>query len=120
MAFAKCRFEVPFNIWCSTCGEHIAKGVRFNAEKQQVGSYHSTKIWSFTMRHHCGCKITIQTDPKNAEYEVTAGAQRKVRGPGHPTCSAAPSPGVGTSCPVHTLCRQTPPGILLPCPAVHW
>lgn len=31
-----CRFEVPFNIWCDTCGEHIAKGVRFNAEKKQV------------------------------------------------------------------------------------
>lgn len=30
------RFEVPFNIWCDTCGEHIAKGVRFNAEKKQV------------------------------------------------------------------------------------
>lgn len=30
------------------------------------------------MRHHCGCKITIQTDPKNAEYLVTEGARRKV------------------------------------------
>lgn len=106
-----CRFEVPFNIWCNQCGEHIAKGVRFNAEKKQVrphftpfcrrlapavfgtcnpfrclflqkwlqvGSYHSTKIWAFTMRHHCGCKITIQTDPKTAEYLVTDGARRKI------------------------------------------
>jgi hypothetical protein len=30
------------------------------------------------MRHHCGCKITIQTDPKNAEYLVTDGARRKI------------------------------------------
>jgi coiled-coil domain-containing protein 130 len=44
----------------------------------QVGSYHSTKVWAFTMRHHCGCKITIQTDPKNAEYLVTDGARRKI------------------------------------------
>ncbi|KIZ00829.1 Coiled-coil domain-containing protein [Monoraphidium neglectum] len=72
------RFEVPFNIWCGKCGEHIAKGVRFNAEKKQVGSYHSTKIWAFTMRHHCGCRITIETDPKNAEYVVKDGARRKV------------------------------------------
>lgn len=142
------RFEVPFNIWCNTCGEHIAKGVRFNAEKKQVrgdaphplqhhgwqqelssaplalrpwpharphahtcvcspctaflsrkqqaadappllfvtprhagsqvGTYFSTKVWSFTMRHHCGCKITITTDPKNAEYLVTDGARRKI------------------------------------------
>lgn len=27
---------MPFNIWCNTCGEHIAQGVRFNAEKKQV------------------------------------------------------------------------------------
>lgn len=44
----------------------------------QVGNYFSTKIWSFTMRHHCGCKITITTDPKNAEYIVTDGARRKI------------------------------------------
>jgi hypothetical protein len=30
------------------------------------------------MRHHCGCKITITTDPKNAEYLVTEGARRKI------------------------------------------
>jgi hypothetical protein len=36
LAVPSCRFEVPFNIWCDTCGEHIAKGVRFNAEKKQV------------------------------------------------------------------------------------
>ncbi|KAI8464331.1 MAG: hypothetical protein J3K34DRAFT_474422 [Monoraphidium minutum] len=72
------RFEVPFNIWCGKCGEHIAQGVRFNAEKKQVGSYHSTKVWSFTMRHHCGCRIVIETDPKLAEYIVKAGGRRKV------------------------------------------
>ncbi len=71
-------FEVPFNIWCEKCGEHIAKGERFNAEKKQAGSYHSTKIWEFAMRHHCGSRIVITTDPKNAEYLVTAGARRKV------------------------------------------
>ncbi len=70
---------MPFNIWCDKCGEMIGKGVRFNAEKKQVGSYHSTKIWAFSMRHHCGSRITITTDPKNAEYVVTEGAQRKVR-----------------------------------------
>jgi coiled-coil domain-containing protein 130 len=69
---------VPFNIWCSKCGEHIGKGVRFNAEKKAVGAYHSTKIWSFRMRHHCGSAIVIETDPKNAEYVVKEGARRKV------------------------------------------
>eukprot|EP00877_Chromochloris_zofingiensis_P001314 jgi/Chrzof1/11183/Cz05g27070.t1 len=72
------RFEVPYNMWCDQCGEMIAKGVRFNAEKKQVGNYHSTKIWAFSMHHHCGCKITIQTDPKNAEYVVTEGGRQKI------------------------------------------
>ncbi|KAE8661395.1 putative Clavata3/esr-related 12 [Hibiscus syriacus] len=37
------RFEMPFNIWCGGCNSMIAKGVRFNAEKKQVGNYYSTK-----------------------------------------------------------------------------
>ncbi|THU60944.1 hypothetical protein C4D60_Mb07t18090 [Musa balbisiana] len=73
-----CRFEMPFNIWCGGCNSMIAKGVRFNAEKKQVGNYYSTKIWSFAMKSAC-CKheIVIQTDPKNCEYVIISGAQRK-------------------------------------------
>eukprot|EP00268_Persea_americana_P026392 TRINITY_DN2580_c0_g1_i1.p1 TRINITY_DN2580_c0_g1~~TRINITY_DN2580_c0_g1_i1.p1 ORF type:complete len:312 (+),score=70.55 TRINITY_DN2580_c0_g1_i1:137-1072(+) len=73
------RFEMPYNIWCGGCNSMIAKGVRFNAEKKQVGNYYSTKIWSFTMKSAC-CKheIVIQTDPKNCEYVIVSGAQRKM------------------------------------------
>lgn len=73
------RFEMPFNIWCEGCESMIAKGVRFNAEKKQVGNYYSTKIWSFSMKSAC-CKhqIVIQTDPKNCEYLVMSGARKKV------------------------------------------
>lgn len=72
------RFEMPFNIWCGGCNSMIAKGVRFNAEKKQVGNYYSTKIWSFSMKAAC-CKhqIVIQTDPKNCEYVIISGAQKK-------------------------------------------
>jgi coiled-coil domain-containing protein 130 len=35
---------MPFNIWCGGCNSMIAKGVRFNAEKKQVGNYYSTKV----------------------------------------------------------------------------
>lgn len=38
------RFEMPYNIWCGGCNSMIAKGVRFNAEKKQVGNYYSTKV----------------------------------------------------------------------------
>nr|GEW39573.1 hypothetical protein [Tanacetum cinerariifolium] len=73
------RFEMPYNIWCGGCSSMIAKGVRFNAEKKQVGNYYSTKIWSFSMKAAC-CQqlIVIQTDPKNCEYLVISGAQKKV------------------------------------------
>ncbi|XP_019180047.1 PREDICTED: coiled-coil domain-containing protein 130-like [Ipomoea nil] len=72
------RFEMPFNIWCGGCESMIAKGVRFNAEKKQVGNYYSTKIWSFSMKSAC-CRheIVIQTDPKNCEYVIISGARRK-------------------------------------------
>lgn len=70
---------MPFNVWCAGCGHLIGKGVRFNAEKKQIGMYHSTKVWSFSMRSPC-CKtrIEVHTDPKNAEYVVVAGARRCV------------------------------------------
>lgn len=73
------RFEMPFNVWCNGCGHLIGKGVRFNAEKKAVGAYYSTKIWSFSMTAPC-CQehIEVQTDPKNHEYIVVAGARRKV------------------------------------------
>ncbi|KAL8139544.1 hypothetical protein V2J09_005565 [Rumex salicifolius] len=73
------RFEMPYNIWCEGCESMIAKGVRFNAEKKQVGNYYSTKIWSFSMKSAC-CQhqIVIQTDPKNCEYVIMSGARKKV------------------------------------------
>ena len=76
------RFEMPFNVWCGGCNHLIGKGVRFNAEKKQIGSYYSTKIWSFTMRAPCcSQKIEVQTDPKNTEYVVVSGGTRKVSFP---------------------------------------
>ncbi|PKX95503.1 DUF572-domain-containing protein [Aspergillus novofumigatus IBT 16806] len=52
------RFEMPFAVWCTTCKPHetlIGQGVRFNAEKRKVGSYYSTPVYSFRMKHGaCG------------------------------------------------------------------
>lgn len=72
------RFEMPYNIWCGGCHSMIAKGVRFNAEKKQVGNYYSTKIWSFSMKAAC-CRqeIVIQTDPQNCQYVIISGAEKK-------------------------------------------
>ena len=71
-------FELPFNIWCLGCQRHLARGVRFNAEKKEIGKYYSTPIFSFRMKcPSCSTWIEIKTDPKNAEYQVTEGAKKK-------------------------------------------
>lgn len=31
------RFEMPYNIWCDGCKNHIGMGVRYNAEKTKIG-----------------------------------------------------------------------------------
>eukprot|EP00741_Cyanophora_paradoxa_P022599 tig00000248_g21824.t1 len=72
------RFELPYDVWCDGCGRHIAKGVRFNAEKKCIGKYLSTKIWSFRMKcPSCSYYIEIHTDPKACDYVVASGAKRK-------------------------------------------
>lgn len=69
---------MPFNIWCGGCNAHIAKGVRFNAQKKQAGTYHSSKIWSFRMKCHlCDNWFEIQTDPQHHDFIVVDGAQKK-------------------------------------------
>ncbi|KAG8910378.1 hypothetical protein FRC00_008293, partial [Tulasnella sp. 408] len=72
------RFELPFNIWCGTCNNHIGMGVRYNAEKKKVGNYYSTPIYSFRCKCHlCDGWFEIQTDPKNTRYVVTSGARKQ-------------------------------------------
>lgn len=76
---------MPFPIWCSTCPKPtiIGQGVRFNAEKKKVGTYYSSPIYSFRMRHNvCGGSIEIRTDPKNTAYVVTQGAKKRDTGDG--------------------------------------
>ncbi|XP_021927392.1 coiled-coil domain-containing protein 130 homolog [Zootermopsis nevadensis] len=72
------RFEMPFNIWCNGCGNHIGMGVRYNAEKKRIGEYITTPIWSFRMRCHlCPNYIEIKTEPKTSEYIIVSGARRQ-------------------------------------------
>lgn len=78
------RFELPFAVWCQHCKPEaiVGQGVRFNAEKKRVGSYHSTPIWAFRMKHTaCGGTWEIRTDPKNTEYIVVEGARKRDYGP---------------------------------------
>ncbi|KAK4453986.1 CWC16 protein [Podospora aff. communis PSN243] len=74
------RFEMPFPVWCASCPKPtiIGQGVRFNAEKKRAGSYYTTPIWSFRMKHaDCGGWIEVRTDPKNRGYAVTEGGRKR-------------------------------------------
>jgi len=72
------RFEVPFDIWCGTCGELIPHGRRFNAVKSEVGKWHSSPIFSFRFKcNACSAYIDIHTDPQNSDFTVISGGKRK-------------------------------------------
>ncbi|KAF0292818.1 Coiled-coil domain-containing protein 130 [Amphibalanus amphitrite] len=74
------RFEMPYNIWCDGCGNHIGMGVRYNAEKSKVGMYYTTPVYQFRMKCHlCDNYFIIKTDPANLDYEVVSGARRQER-----------------------------------------
>jgi coiled-coil domain-containing protein 130 len=75
----KSRIELPFNIWCEGCGRHIAKNVRFNSEKKQIGNYFRTPIFEFTfICPSCPQVIKMQSDPKEVRYRMTFGAKEKI------------------------------------------
>ncbi|KAK5650335.1 hypothetical protein RI129_001364 [Pyrocoelia pectoralis] len=72
------RFEMPFNIWCEGCNNHIGMGVRYNAEKKKIGMYYTTPVYEFKMKCHlCDNHFLIKTDPGNLEYIVVSGARRQ-------------------------------------------
>lgn len=72
------RFEMPYNIWCDGCKNHIGMGVRYNAEKTKVGMYYSTSVYQFRMKCHlCDNYFEIKTDPGNLDYVIVSGARRQ-------------------------------------------
>lgn len=72
------RFEMPYNIWCDGCGNHIGMGVRYNAEKKKIGMYYSTPLYQFRMKCHlCDNHFEIKTDPANLDYVIVSGAKRQ-------------------------------------------
>lgn len=72
------RVMVPFSLRCTTCGEFIYKGRKFNARKETVeGDYLGIPIFRFYIRCvYCSSEITYVTDPKNADYTIEQGGTR--------------------------------------------
>lgn len=68
----------PFSMRCTTCGEYIYKGRKFNARKETTDmKYLTVTIFRFYIKcTQCRAEITFRTDPKNMDYECEKGATR--------------------------------------------
>ncbi|XXH00220.1 putative mannosyltransferase ktr4 [Hypoxylon texense] len=73
------RLAAPFSMKCTSCGEYIYKGRKFNARKEtpQDEKYLGIQIFRFYIRcTRCSGQITFKTDPKNQDYACESGAKR--------------------------------------------
>jgi hypothetical protein len=72
------RLMAPFSMKCTSCGEYIYKGRKFNARKETTEEkYYAITIFRFYIRcTRCSAEITFKTDPKNMDYECERGAKR--------------------------------------------
>ncbi|KEF63422.1 uncharacterized protein A1O9_01400 [Exophiala aquamarina CBS 119918] len=72
------RLMAPFSMKCTSCGEYIYKGRKFNARKETTEEkYLTISIYRFYIRcTRCSSEITFKTDPKNMDYSAERGAKR--------------------------------------------
>ncbi|KAL4926121.1 Saf4/Yju2 family protein [Aspergillus undulatus] len=72
------RLMAPFSMKCTSCGEYIYRGRKFNARKETTEEkYFSIPIYRFYIRcTRCSGEITFVTDPKNMDYRAEKGAKR--------------------------------------------
>ena len=63
---------------CTSCGEFIYKGRKFNARKETTDEkYYAIAIYRFYIRcTRCSAEITFKTDPKEMDYTCERGAKR--------------------------------------------
>lgn len=72
------RLMAPFSMKCTSCGEYVYKGRKFNARKEITDEkYLNISIIRFYIRcTRCSSEITFKTDPKNTDYMCERGAKR--------------------------------------------
>ena len=72
------RLMAPFSMKCTSCGEYIYKGRKFNARKETTDEkYFSITIYRFYIRcTRCKAEISFKTDPKEMDYQCERGAKR--------------------------------------------
>lgn len=75
------RLMAPFSMRCTTCGEFIGRGRKFNARKETPldEKYLGIQIVRLHIRcTRCSSEITFRTDPKNNDYSMVRGAVRNM------------------------------------------
>ncbi|KAF4460565.1 cell cycle control cwf16 [Fusarium albosuccineum] len=75
------RLMAPFSMKCTTCGEFIYKGRKFNSRKETPldQKYLGIQIYFFSIKcTRCSAEIIFRTDPKNNEYAMVKGAVRNM------------------------------------------
>ncbi|KAF4977811.1 hypothetical protein FZEAL_5718 [Fusarium zealandicum] len=75
------RLMAPFSMKCTTCGEFIYKGRKFNSRKETPldQKYLGIQIFFFSIKcTRCSAEIIFRTDPKNNEYAMVKGAVRNM------------------------------------------
>ena len=67
------RLMAPCNMRCTTCGEYIYKGRKFNARKEDVDdmNYLGLRIYRFYIKcTACVSEICFRTDPASTDYII--------------------------------------------------
>jgi hypothetical protein len=75
------RLMAPFSMKCTTCGEYIYRGRKFNARKESPleERYLGIQIYFFSIKcTRCSAEIIFRTDPKNNDYAMVKGALRNM------------------------------------------
>ncbi|KAF2272634.1 DUF572-domain-containing protein [Westerdykella ornata] len=72
------RLMAPFSMQCTSCGEFIYKGRKFNARKETTEEkYLGISIIRFYIRcTRCSSEITFKTDPQHTDYAAERGCKR--------------------------------------------
>merc|ERR1719356_1282635 len=75
----KVRSMLPMTICCTSCGEYMGRGTKFNARQEEaIGmEWMGLKRWRFYLKcSSCSQEMTFLTDPENDHYVTENGCTR--------------------------------------------